>query len=532
MKKILLFFTLLFFTEFSVAQNAPPVEWAEAVSGTYGGNYTAIRTPNNLYVLRKSSNRFSGFADLIKYDGNTTVWTKSIKSCTTTTTLGGCNYPIYSFLGASQTNGVLIKKRDLSDIPFFEYYSSDGDLVWSKSDDVKEVSATLDGGFYVSVEKLVYEPPTTVAYSYIQRFAANGDLMFQINFDVSLSTPTVQKNIQTTSDNGLVVLLTTELRKYNLDGSLAYTKPIVADNIISIDNSTFGVYDNNSFKKISTSDGTVLWEYLMPNIKDVKVMLGNIFITDNNSTVKLNQNGEIVWNQTNYGGERIEVFENNSVAILKGNVVTKLNANGSFHWEKTFSNAYVYNYPQYTISMHKTNDEGICLVARYPNGNASDGHLMKIAPDNGSCNFTVGMDNGCIVGYTTFTAKFNNSTGVFPPYTKHVLADDFTYQWKKDGVNIVGANAISFQPTQDGSYSVVIQNGNCAIESTPFVRSTANLIGVISTNSNNSATLITSTQIIENPARVTYQTRKSILLQPGFEARTNSVFEAKIMGCN
>jgi hypothetical protein len=106
-----------------------------------------------------------------------------------------------------------------------------------------------------------------------------------------------------------------------------------------------------------------------------------------------------------------------------------------------------------------------------------------------------------------------NSTCSFPIFTAFPNGAGYVFQWKKDGVDIAGANSQTYSPQVSGNYSVNIQNAGLSYNSTSTVKAvTVNGVTVtvsspnaIICGSNTSATLTSS----YSGAGFTYQWRKA-----------------------
>jgi hypothetical protein len=394
-----------------------------------------------------------------------------------------------------------------------------------------KASPLFGGGFYIKEND-------RIQINRLRRYSENGDLVFEVKFPVSMTQ--ITNAIQTTSDNGVVILTNEGLIKYSLDGTLSYSNSLIANNIISLNNNSFGIYDNISFKKINLSNGSIMWNYDLADIKSVKVLNdgGIVLLTASNLT-KLDINGNLIWT-TNYGGQSMVNFESNEVAVANQNVLTKLNPNGTLKWQKTFSPSIL---PYYGLNIFKASDEGMFVITHIATfngtGNTPLAYLMKLSKDGNYCNYTSSINsNGTDICGTAkpLIARFNNKplTDFPAPNFPIVPTTNFQLQWKKDGV-VVGNNA-TFNAIDSGNYTFEIINGGCTVSSLPvsLTRLPANttLSGIKTTNEIYKAETINSTQMIQPPVKVDYLAGRSVVLEAGFESKPNTVFMAKITGCN
>ncbi len=124
-------------------------------------------------------------------------------------------------------------------------------------------------------------------------------------------------------------------------------------------------------------------------------------------------------------------------------------------------------------------------------------HITDTVAVSGSYTVTVTDNNGCMAtSLPSLVSVFSipaagfvpgGDTGFCQGNSVTLLAtsgNNYSYQWKKNGVNIAGANGQSYQANQVGAYSVVVTNNICSAESSiknvtiyPQPSNTASLLG-------------------------------------------------------
>jgi sugar lactone lactonase YvrE len=105
------------------------------------------------------------------------------------------------------------------------------------------------------------------------------------------------------------------------------------------------------------------------------------------------------------------------------------------------------------------------------------------------------MSQGSCTVYTPYQVISTNATTIEPRITSVSTYSDAnctftngflstnsiqsaTYQWQKDGVNILGANNYYFYPTTNGTYRINVSQGNCTGTSNPVEIQGGGMIGV------------------------------------------------------
>jgi hypothetical protein len=265
---------------------------------------------------------------------------------------------------------------------------------------------------------------------------------------------------------------------------------------------------------------------------------GGIALLTSTNITKLDSNGNLIWT-ANYGGESMVNFESNEIAIANQNVLTKLNPNGTLKWQKTFSTLIL---PYYKLEIHKASDEGMFVITHIATfggtGNTPLAYLMKLSKDGNYCNYTSSIyANGVdICTSKRIEGEFNQRplASYSLPSFPVIPTTDFQLQWKKDGV-VVG-NTMNYEATDTGNYTLEIINGGCTVSSSPVtltkLPTNTSLSGTKSNDEIYKAETINSTQMIQAPSKVDYLASRSVVLDVGFESKPNTVFMAKILGCN
>jgi hypothetical protein len=118
--------------------------------------------------------------------------------------------------------------------------------------------------------------------------------------------------------------------------------------------------------------------------------------------------------------------------------------------------------------------------------NATSSGIYSLTMTLGSCTAT---SSGLLVqfsdGYIPISVYYDVTQAcVGDSITLQVGRKDFTYQWKKDGVNVSGANQYYYKATTTGTYTVSVSQGTCS-DTYPFPIALSfnnTVLPVISTN--------------------------------------------------
>lgn len=449
----------------------PSLQWINTFTQGSSTSYitSTANGPNGLFTLVSDYSTY-GYRSttLYKYGATGKIWELALSNCY------GNGYCDYYSISPAQDGGVLVLA---SPSGYATKFDNNGNYQWTQSISSRIASATLDGGFHV----------LTSSNNDIRRFSNTGALQWIL----STSNLTVN-DLKTTSDDGFVITTSTVTRKYNSSGVLQWSINLAGNKILVIDPDNIFVQGSQGVIKIQLSTASQLWNYAQTGINDIKVTSdqGCVFVTSSN-VVRLNSNKVIAWSSTNYGGDQVIATGDNGFAIRKGSsTIIKISNANAFQWSKTINNP-----NNLDLKIYSALDNGVFLTGYNYNygyyGYKYFSFISKISSQDDICTYKVSIYNSnptssfCKnVSNVTLQLKLNDN--ILDSYSKASFLTDFNIQWKKDNVNIAGANDISYTPSQGGSYTVTIQQaGACSVTSSATVLTVINPSApVISANYN------------------------------------------------
>ncbi|MFN8346012.1 MAG: peptidoglycan DD-metalloendopeptidase family protein [Spirosomataceae bacterium] len=113
---------------------------------------------------------------------------------------------------------------------------------------------------------------------------------------------------------------------------------------------------------------------------------------------------------------------------------------------------------------------------------------------------------------------------------------NFTYQWQRDGNNIIGATEDHYMVTQSGDYRVIAtKNAVSTTSDVTMISVTSNSIilnGLAVSGTQQAGEIIVSEQKVNNGISTVYRAGNSISLNPNFVAERGSFFRTELGGCN
>lgn len=402
-------------------------------------------------------------------------------------------------LGGSSTSGISADKTE-ENINEYDYWviklNTDGDIEWQKTiggdkqDYVRSVQATADGGYIIggnswsdaSGDKS--EDSFGQSDYWIVKLNSTGDIEWENtiganNFDYL-------ENVLQTPDGGY--LASGRSLSYLSGDKTESTNGLFDYWILKLDPSgaiewqnSIGGSENDELRSaVLTEDGN----YLIAGYSDSPVSGDKTEDSDYFTDywiVKLSPTGDIIWQNTIGGNANDYLF---SLAIapdggyLLGGYswsdisdektedsrgysdywIVKVDAEGEVVWDKTLGGS---NY-EYLMDIVQSPD-GTILAAGYSHsghtGDKSEGLL------GGYDYWIIKFNADSLLCFLTSTITADGSTTFCKPgnVTLNAPVDAaYTYQWKKNGVNIGGATGASFNATKTGNYQVEISNGTCS----------------------------------------------------------------------
>jgi murein DD-endopeptidase MepM/ murein hydrolase activator NlpD len=138
------------------------------------------------------------------------------------------------------------------------------------------------------------------------------------------------------------------------------------------------------------------------------------------------------------------------------------------------------------------------------------------------------------------TKPYTSKTAVCQGDSTELIAmnggQGFTYQWLRDGNNIIGATNDRYMATQSGNYGVIATKNAISNTSDATAISVAansiTLSGLAVSGIQQAGGTIVSQQTIGNGISTVYRAGNSILLNPNFTIERGAVFRTELGGCN
>jgi hypothetical protein len=455
MTKIVYTTILLLLSYYSYTQEqTPAIEWVEPYNGgTRGGSITTFPGPNVLFALIKAQNSISGSASISKFYADGLVKNQFIFADG-----GSSNAPAISQY-ASQDGGVIVYlflSRTL------RKYDAELNLSWQKTVDysIQNATATLANGFYLLTTTFINNN-----VSELKRMKNDGSIEWSIDISGLSNIPT---DIQTTSDDGVIMATSGGLRKYSVTGQLVWSNTSVlnASQLVITDPSIMYVYTSNSTViQLNTLNGNANWTKSITgeNIIDFERTSDNgcIFSTGK-GLYKYNAAGDLQWKNTDYSSAKITTTSDGKIFVIKNNTITKLTFSNEQLWAKSFNSDY------YLIQdINGASDFGL-YVSAVKNGkyfnSSPDFLLFKLASPETPCktNFDIigEATTYCKTGNLNLSSKVSNVSMEYMAFLSN-----FTFQWQRYDTPIESANNYSYTANKTGNYSLKVKQQGCEASS-------------------------------------------------------------------
>ncbi|WP_259015579.1 T9SS type A sorting domain-containing protein [Emticicia fluvialis] len=457
MKKNLLATLLLLLTFFcGFSQEQPPaVEWAEPYrGGTRGGSISPFKGPGHLFALIKYQNSNSGSANISKFNADGIVKDQYISA-----EGGSSNAPVMTQC-ASQDGGVLVFL--LMD-RVLRKYDDNLNLSWQKnvSYQVQNATPTQSNGFYLLTNRFVSN--TTVTE--IKRIKSDGSEEWTIELTDIINI----SDLKTSADDGLIVAYSNGVRKYNANGSLAWSNTGIFGSyqIMPSADASFYVLARNNTTNISyvvlvnSSNGNATWTKSLTGetISDFERTSDNgcVFST-NTGLYKYNSSGVLQWKNVDYTSGKIAVSGDDKIFVVRDNAIFKLNYNNETLWTKNF------NRNHYIIQdIHEASDFGLYVnaVKNATTFNTSPNFLVfKLAAPASPCKMSFDITGNsatfCQNGSIDLGASFGKVS------FKHMaLLTDISIQWYRGNFALTSATDSAYTTSINGNYRLEVTQGNC-----------------------------------------------------------------------
>jgi hypothetical protein len=443
MKKLYFFFVLLF-SHFAFAQTnpAPPFEYIYANGGANSGvTFMNTRGVNSLFTIETFTGGISCFSTLRKFNNDKLLWSKQLLQALTTT-CSNTQRALYP----SQEDGVLVYFGSS-----LTQYDASGNPRWNKSisSTLRNATANLAGGFHLYTQ--------SGNTNRIERIKNDGNSEWTIdilNFEIA--------DIQTTSDDGVVISGNLGTRKYSSTGALQWTVNSGGSQILVADPSNMYLSNSQGVVKMNVANGNVIWTYQVASINDMKITFDKgIALITNAGLTKLKPSGELEWANTTLGGTKLAVTEDKNISVLRVNTatatsfITKTSINNQVLWQKELNGN--------LSDMQAASDNGLfATVSRFPMG-----FLYKISSTDTVCRYkSIVQVNQpiefCKKGSAVLNGSMNGDYNGF----NFIPSKDFSVQWQKDGIDIQNdAQSAIFTASTSGNYTFKIAQGRCAVSS-------------------------------------------------------------------
>lgn len=465
MKKNLLstLFISLFIIKLSFAQliATPAVEWSQPFyGGSRGGTASSIAGPNVIFTMLTNQFAQTSSVSISKFDANGSVKTQAMPSELTK------NPAISQY--ACQDGGILVSN---SLNRWMRKYDANMNLVWERivSYSLNNATATLSNGFYIFTKSFINNK------NIIELKRVKEDGSIQWSNDITSFTSNIT-DIQTTSDDGVIVGTENGLRKYSVTGQLLWNNLSIinATKFIPLDANTMYVQIQNSslsnilgILQINTQNGSAIWtkSFNTESIFDFEITKDKgCAVMTNTGLYKFKTNGEQEWKNTQYTSSLITTTGDGGIIIVNNNRLIKLSIGNEFNWVKTFSNGY-------NLDVYGASDNGLFVIASRPYNSVTTNYIdtylsipnyfiFKIASPDTPCkmNFDISGNDAtfCTSGSLLLGYKLGNTTN-----TSNSPFVDFNFQWNQSDKPITTAISNTYYAETAGKYSLTLTQGTC-----------------------------------------------------------------------
>ncbi|MBC8045856.1 MAG: hypothetical protein H7Y00_03625, partial [Fimbriimonadaceae bacterium] len=428
------------------------IQWQKTIGGSNNEDiYSLQQTPDNGYLLGGwSTSGISGDKTEANI-GGADIWIVKLDSTGNImwqNSIGGTGNDYINYIEPTPDNGYIVAANSNSGIGgdkteihygFSDYWviklDSAGNMVWQntiggdKDDYLRSIKYTEDGGYFLggySMSTISGEKTASKIglYDYwIMKLDSLGNILWQktigggVNDEITSMIETYDHNyiLAGVSNSGITGNKTEASRgeydywivKVDTAGNILWQKTIGGneyDILLSIDktsdcNYILGGYSESSISGEKTQPNSGLEDYWL---------------------IKIDESGNIIW-QSTIGGSGSDYLWSLKNTFDGGYIAGGYSSSG-ISGDKSEANIGFTDY--WIIKLHL--EEIICSVT------------SSITPAD--------TTTFCVGGNVTLNAPVDSS---------------YTYQWKKNGVNISGATSSSFTANNTGNYQVYISNGSC-----------------------------------------------------------------------
>jgi len=462
MKKNLL--SILFFSliiskiSFSQIITTPAVEWSESfLGGSRGGYAGSVAGPNVLFAVLTSKYMISQSKSIIKFDANGIIKTLNFNN----------DYVLVNQYPC-QDGGILV--NGLGNI---RKYDANMNLVWERNVPyiLNNATATLSNGFYIYTTS--FNNNKTIIE--IKRLKDDGSVEW--SSDITAFTSNVT-DIQTTSDDGVIVGTDNGLRKYSAKGQLLWNNLSIvnATKFVPLDADRMYIQVQNSsltnilgILQINTQNGSNIWtkNFASESIFDFEITIDKgCAVMTNSGLYKFNSSGNQEWKNTQYTSSNITTTADGGIIIVgkandigQNGQIIKLSNNNVFNWSKNFSG--------FALDVYGASDNGLYVTAYRKNYgddyrdiylSSPHFYIFKIASPDTPCKMNFDLTGNsttfCSSGNLPLGYSFSKSRG-----TASFPSSDISHQWNRN--NIAIASSSSYIAESAGKYNLTLTQGTC-----------------------------------------------------------------------
>ncbi len=461
MKNYVLLFFILLQSICNWAQSTPPKEEfsysLDPAMATYAPSYglSIVAGKTKVFALARATNTGPassfGLEELASFNAANTKLTSTLQSCSRTPGSGIPCISSYNAITAIKENGILLSNQDS-----IKRYSDSHGVQWKV--------ATPQDAKVANALPVIYQASTDVFYFYYTNLVSNKQTVYQIKSGVITAVlteavsgaPTISA-LSTTADGGFVLIAKDGLRKYDATGKLSWTKTGYSGSFLVSYDSFIYVNDGSTITKVNSSGNQVWKTSVTGAVEGLLQSDGSLWIRTGTSIVKLDATGKSLFTITQKAEQFILTTSNEMVALIKNSAesfdLKKYETGGALKWTKAVG---------YAGSIVAANDGGVYYTVNKLKGKATstqtDYYLPELYKLGVDCSLTA------IITAPSSTAICTGSSLKLTAKPTSTATTAYTYQWKKDGVN-VGTNSPEFTANQAGKYSVMITQGGCSTTS-------------------------------------------------------------------
>lgn len=356
--------------------------------------------------------------------------------------------PNYDFI-VSQSNGALVFGTRLL------FIDNTGQMQWELPLQKTKSAIQLTDGNYIVAD----------SSSKLYKIDKSGNQLWEKAF-------TGISDIRQTSDNGFVVTGPSGTKKMNGQGDIQWSNPLYADNIRQTTDGAYIAWGTNSIVKLSSA-GQQSWIVNQNGIGSLVVTKDNgCIITSTQLIKKISTGGGTEWSQVRSENLTAYPADDDNIVVTRskispGNasselIVERLNIKSGLGWNKRLSIPTLLN-----VGLLALPDGGIAVRLATLNSPSTLAYLFKLSNESNECKYlsTITTSSTCesTSGYLLGAIGQSLVSGS----TYNISTSLASFQWKKEGNPISGANAPDYFANEPGLYSLVITQDGCSVESSP-----------------------------------------------------------------